>query len=113
MTSPDTTTIQAEALRGPWQAVLSNRGDVLPESELSYLEDDDEVDISIRRGSALPDGAGSLPGTYYGADLIRLWEDLYVGDRVDDDGVDACWVRAKAMSAGLNAAAERSGAKGE
>ena len=107
---PETKTATSDtatgALRGPWLAVLSFHGDVLPEGELSYLDDDEEVDISIRRGPALPDAAGSLPRTYYAADEIRLWEDLHVGDRIDDHGIDARWAQAQAMAAGLNASAE-------
>jgi hypothetical protein len=98
-TAPDTTT--ANALRGPWTAVLSTRGDIV--DDLTELLPDAEVDISIRRGSARPDDDGYLSGTCYSGDVIRLWENLYVEDGDPSTDAAARWVQAQAMAAGLNA----------
>jgi hypothetical protein len=102
-TAPDTVT--ADALRGPWQAILSTGADLI---DLADLEPADEVDISIRRGTALPvkddDGCEYLPGTCNSGDVIRLWDDLYVEDGDPSTDAPARWVQAQAMAAGLNAA---------
>lgn len=95
----------SEHLRGPWQAILSQAGDVLDGTDpLGDLNPDDEVDISIRRGSALPDEDGSLPGSYRSGDAIELWDDMYVEDGDPSTDADARWAQAQAMAAGLNAA---------
>lgn len=94
-----------EHLRGPWKAILSQHGDVLEGPDpLGGLDVGDEVDISIRRGSALPDEFGSLPGTCFTGDVIDLWDDLYVEDGDDSTSADARWSQAQAMADGLNAA---------
>lgn len=104
MNSSEAAKAVAEALRGPWRAILAQTGDVVPDDELGALDASDEVDISIRRGSALPDDEGRLPGTCYSADVIELWEDLYVEDGDPGTSADARWAQAQAMAAGLNAA---------
>jgi hypothetical protein len=101
-TAPDTAT--ADALRGPWKAVMSSHGDIV---NLPELAPDDEVDISIRRATALPvkeDDDTCLPGTCNSGDLIRLWENLYVEEVDPSTDAAARWAQAQAMAAGLNAA---------
>jgi hypothetical protein len=95
-------------LRGPWRAILADEcGDVV--DSLDGFEPDDEVTITIRRGSALPDEDGELPGTYRSGDIIELWDGLYVEDGDPSTDAPARWAQAQAMAAGLNAAAEAVG----
>lgn len=94
----------SDFLRGPWQAVLSVGGEILDRTQtFDTLAPDDEVEISIRRGSALPDEDGYLPGTCRSGDLIVLWDDLYVEDGDPSTDAPARWAQAQAMAAGLNA----------
>jgi hypothetical protein len=97
----------SEHLRGPWKAILAQGPDVLEGTDpLGELDPGNEVDISIRRESALPDSDGFLPGTCFSGDVIELWDDLYVEDGDPATSADARWAQAQAMAAGLNAAAE-------
>lgn len=94
-----------EHLRGPWTAVVSQRGDVLEGPDpFASLDLGDDVDMSIRRGSALPDVDGAIPGTCRTGDIIRLWEGVYVEDGDPSTDAPARWVQAQAMADGLNAA---------
>lgn len=98
--------LRAEALAGPFEAVIADRyGDVIPLDELRNADDPDELEVSIRRRSALPSGpdAGGerrLAGVTNGGDIVAEWSGF---EELDE--VEACWVRAEAMAAGLNAAA--------
>lgn len=96
-------------LRGPWQAVLADNYGYAMDG-LDGLNPDDEVSISIRRGSALPvfrdDDEPRLPGTCKSGDVIELWNHLYVEDGDPSTDAPARWAQAQAMAAGLNAAAE-------
>ncbi|AEV86697.1 hypothetical protein ACWT_5680 [Actinoplanes sp. SE50] len=87
-------------LRGPWQAVLSYRGEPLP--DIAALNGEDGADFSICRGTAIPvDLGGGLldwPRSFSGDDVIELWED------VEYDEAKIRWVQVQAMVAGLNAA---------
>lgn len=95
----------SEHLRGPWKAILAQGAEVLEGPDpLGDLDPSDEVDISIRRGSALPDSDGFLNGTYASGDIIELWDDLYVEDGDPSTDADARWLQAQAMADGLNAA---------
>ncbi|WP_433731087.1 hypothetical protein ACQP2Y_21785 [Actinoplanes sp. CA-051413] len=85
-------------LTGPWTAFLSEPDGYVIDS-LADAESG-EVEISIRRGTALPDDEGHLPGSYRGDDLIEIFED-YI-----EEGAVARWAQAQAMASGLNAAAE-------
>jgi hypothetical protein len=90
-------------LREPWKAVLADEdGDIL--DGLDGLDPDNEVSISIRRGTALPDERGALPGTYKSGDIIELWDFLYVEDGDPSTDAPARWAQAQAMAAGLNSA---------
>jgi hypothetical protein len=78
----------SEHLRGPWKAVLSDEqgrvyDDPADAPRGTFLE------TSIRRGSALPESDGVLPGVLDSVDLID---------------VAAEWEQVKAMVDGLNAA---------
>ncbi|RKR92633.1 hypothetical protein BDK92_7075 [Micromonospora pisi] len=117
MTDTQTTTEPDinEHLRGPWRAILTDTdGFVL--DDLTDLTDEDEVNISIRRGTALPSGPDStedermnlrLPNPCYAGDIIRLWDSLYVEDGDPSTDAPARWAQAQAMADGLNAAAQR------
>lgn len=83
-------------LTGPWMAVLSDSDGYTADSFADI--EGDEVHISIRCGTALPDEEGKLPGTYNSDDLIEVFED-YI-----EEGARSRWVQAQAMAAGLNTA---------
>jgi hypothetical protein len=84
-------------LEGPWTAVLSD-GDGYAVDDLGELFADSEVEISIRRDTALPDDEGKLPGSFNGGDLIEVFGDYF------GEGGEPRWAQAQAMAAGLNAA---------
>jgi hypothetical protein len=95
----------SDYLRGPWLAVLSMGGEILDRTQtFDTLNPGDGVEISIRRGTALPDEDGYLPGTCKSGDVIELWQDLYVEDGDPSTDAPARWAQAQAMAAGLNAA---------
>ena len=85
-------------LTGPWQAVLSVQGQVI-ETPDRLNPTDDEIDICICRGTAIPKNGG-WPDAYSGDDEIDLWSDL------EYDQAVIRWQQVQAMTAGLNAAAE-------
>lgn len=98
----------ADALRGPWQAVLID-GDGYVIDNMSDLHPHQEVSISIRRWSALPTGPVGeqrLPGTCRSGDVIELWDYLYVEDGDPSTDAPARWAQAQAMAAGLNSATQ-------
>ncbi|MEU8158157.1 hypothetical protein AB0B94_31265 [Micromonospora sp. NPDC048986] len=102
-----------EHLRGPWRAIVADDHGFILDS-LDDLNGDDEVKISIRRGSALPtagddsdDDDERLPGSCSSGDLIELWDHLYVEDGDPSTDAPARWVQAQAMADGLNAAGNR------
>lgn len=95
----------ADTLRGPWHAVLTT-DDGFVIDNLDGLNPDDEVSISIRRGTSLPDEDGHAPGGGFSGDMIELWEHLYVEDGDPSTDAPARWAQAQAMAAGLNAAEE-------
>jgi hypothetical protein len=93
-------------LRGPWQAVISARGDAYDGVRTALIElgEEGEVDISVRRGSAAPDD-GCLPGSYHTGDVAYELEYVYLVDPDDPSvGAEARFAQAQAMAAGLNAA---------
>lgn len=105
-----TDNIRAEALAGPWQAVLADRyGNVYPSvaAALEEAEDpDEEVLISVVRGTATPtDRGGDLhaPGTHHSGDVVFEIE-AYLEDDDPSVGAEARFAQAEAMAAGLNAA---------
>jgi hypothetical protein len=101
-----------EHLRGPWVAVLTDRSGFVYESVAVAVEDlgedyDEEVEISVRRGSAAPaDRFGNLrtPGSYSTGDLAYETEAYLVDPGDASVGAEARYVQAQAMAAGLNAA---------
>lgn len=99
----------AEALRGPWLAVLAWRdGYVCTWDDLD--RDDAEpgdVRIQIVRATATPtdrdnDGLLRLARTHRPTDLLVEWDGE---DFASLDEIRALWAQAQAMVAGLNAAA--------
>lgn len=94
-------------LRGPWVAVMSDRyGEIYPDVETARVNGLDEVEIAVVRGTAAPQDGVSLPGSYSSGDVAYELTDVWV----DDDGdpsvaAEARWTQARAMAAGLNAAA--------
>lgn len=93
--------IRAEALAGPWVAVLaaSDGWLVIVDAE---EDDPEDVQIAIVRRSAAPVddyGVDRLPGSYASPDHLVRFDDFE-----DWAEVRACWVQAQAMVAGLNAA---------
>jgi hypothetical protein len=94
--------IHAEALAGPWVAVLAARDGWLVVVD---DEEDDPKDVQIvivRRSAAPVDhyGTDRLPGSYASPDHLVRFDDFE--DWVE---VRTRWVQAQAMVAGLNAAA--------
>lgn len=99
----------ADALAGPWQAVLAYReGFPLTIEEFnSDGVDPDDVRIQIVRGTAAPanyHGNLRLPGCFQSADKLVEFDDFE-----EDEEVAACWARAQAMVVGLNMAAAEAG----
>ncbi len=98
--------MRAEALRGPWEAVLTETAGWV--MTLDDFEEPGDARISIVRRTAAPggpdaDGDQRLPGTYNSDDHL-----IEFCDFEEFDEVEARWVQAQAMVEGLNAAA-RSG----
>jgi hypothetical protein len=112
MTSTETTETTetptaVEALRGPWMAVISNCEDAYPDMRTARIEVGEygQVNISVRRGSALPDDDGYLPGTYRSGDIAYEIGDVWMdGDGDGSISAEARWAQAQAMAAGLNGA---------
>ncbi|MDR7278916.1 hypothetical protein [Catenuloplanes atrovinosus] len=109
-----------EHLTGPWRAILADAdGFVYPDFATALLElgaeSEEEMQIRVARGTALPNDRGGKTGT-----LLRLPGSYTVGDQayeieaylVDEDdpsiGAEARYAQALAMADGLNAAAARS-----
>lgn len=97
------TDIAAEALVGPWQAVLADiPGNVVDIDDPSLPLG--EANIGIVRRTALPatvDGTLRLRTPCDDGDILHVWGDF---DTWED--VRTRWVQAQAMAAGLNAAAK-------
>jgi hypothetical protein len=106
----------SEHLRGPWLAVLAdNHGFVYPtvEEAIESLGEEEEVQISVVRGTALPNDRNwttgvleRLPGSHHSGD-VACEIDAYLVDPDDESiGARARYEQAKAMAAGLNAAGQ-------
>jgi hypothetical protein len=102
-----------EHLHGPWVAVLADRHGFAYESFAEALEDlgaehDEEMRISVRRGTAAPIWRyGNLrnPGSYSSGDLAYELDDVLLIEPDDASiGAEARYAQAQAMAAGLNAA---------
>lgn len=104
----------SDHLRGPWVAVLSDiSGFVFPTvtDAIESIGEEEEVEIAVVRGSALPNDrngtSGTLlrrPGSFSAGDLAYEIE-CYLVDPDDESlGAEARWAQAQAMAAGLNAA---------
>jgi len=100
-------------LQGPWTAVLADRSGFVYESVEDARENiddpDDEVTITVVRGTALPDDRSGcrlrLPGSLHCGDQAYALDDVYLNDPDDPSvGADARYAQAQAMAAGLNAA---------
>lgn len=105
----------SEHLRGPWKAVLATTdGFVYPSvaEAIETLGEEEEVQISVVRGSAAPNDRNGttgvlhrLPGTVHAGD-VAYEVDAYLVDPDDESlGAHARYEQAKAMAAGLNATA--------
>lgn len=108
--------VRAKALAGPWLAVLSDRYGFVYDCVEDAREsaEDGEVSISVVRDSAMPSDRGGttgvllrLPGSYHSGDKAYELDDVYLDDP-DDQSIAAAarFEQAKAMAAGLNAAAD-------
>lgn len=110
------TDLAADALCGPWQAVLADRHGFVYNSVTDAVENVEdpyeEVTVTVVRGTALPtdrDGTTGcrlrLPRSYNSGDVAYEIDDVCLVD-ADDPSVEAeaRWVQAQAMAAGLNAA---------
>lgn len=90
----------ANHLQGPWVAILSAEGNLIPDA--SELSENEAADICIVRRSAVPveneDGALDWPRAFSGDDMIELFEELEYAE------AQIRWAQAQAMAAGLNAA---------
>jgi hypothetical protein len=103
------TTELAEHLRGTGVAVLADDdGSVYSsvEDAIESLGEDGEVQISVVRGSAAPDNRSGLPETFRVGDVASDVEAYLVDPDDQTVGAVARFEQAKAMAAGLNAAAE-------
>jgi len=102
-----------DALRGPWEAVLSYCGMVYKtlDEALAALSSTDAVDIAVVRGTALPED-GYLPEDKVRPGDIAHHDDMVYIDGEGDPGRSAAvrWVQAQAMAAGLNMASTESAA---
>lgn len=101
--------VNNEHLRGPWVAVISCSGESYNDLRTARIELglDGDVDISVRRGTALPreDDDGYLPGSYRSGDVAYEIENVYLVDDGDPSvAAEARYAQAQAMAAGLNAA---------
>lgn len=110
---PETDQITADALRGPWLAVLADRWGFVYDSVADAAENtedpDEEHRVTIVRGTAMPnDRSGCrlrLPGTYRCGDVAFELNDVYLdGEGDESTGAAARLAQAQAMAAGLNAA---------
>lgn len=92
---------------GQWHAVLTGRyGEVLAIDSLLCADDiDEDTEITIVRDTAAPKD-GRMPHTFTSSDLIATWDYF---DFDDEDQMRVRWEQARAMVAGLNAAAETAG----
>lgn len=108
---------RAEALRGPWVAVLADGDgfvyDSVDDARENAEDPEDQFTVTVVRGSAAPsdrDGTTGinlrLPGTFMAGDVAYVLDDVYLDDPDDPSvGADARLAQALAMAAGLNAAA--------
>lgn len=101
--------IVAEAVIGPWLAVLADRaGDVYPTYAMAadILLPESEMTISIVRATAMPvgeDDSFRLPEQHNTGDLISQTDAYLIDDEDDSVGAEAKYAQALAMAAGLNA----------
>lgn len=104
-----------EHLCGPWVAILSDdSGFVFPtvEDAIESLGGEEEVEIAVVRGSAMPndrDGTTGVllrrPGSVMSGDVAYEIECYLIDPDDPSVGADARYAQAQAMAAGLNAAA--------
>ncbi len=115
-------TDQQTALTGPWTAVLADRHGFVYATFALALDDlgadhDEEMEISVRRGSAAPvEQHGNLrnPGSYSSGDLAYELDDVWLVDPDDPSiGAEARYAQAVAMATGLNMAATKQDAAPE
>lgn len=85
---------------GGWQAFLSTPDGYVTadEYEIAEMFEDARGEISIRRGSALPDEEGKLPGSYQGEDIF-IEVDL---DSYEPDYLPQVWELAQKAAWGMN-----------
>lgn len=90
----------SEALRGPWIAVLSDNYGHLYEPE--DLTDEDEVEVSVVRGTAAPVD-GRCPGTYHSGDVLYEHDGYWVDEDDASVSLKTRWEQAQAVAQALNA----------
>lgn len=110
-----TTETTTAALTGPWLAVVADRYGFVYDSVADAKDsaEDDEVKISVVRGTAMPNDRNGttgvllrLPGSHDSGDVAYELDDVYLDDEDESVAADARYAQAQAMAAGLNAAAE-------
>jgi hypothetical protein len=104
---------RAEALAGPWLAVLADRWgyvyDSVDDARANVEDPDDEVKVTVVRGTAVPNDRDGLrlrlPGSCHSGDVAYELDDVYLDDPDDPSiGAEVRLEQAQAMAAGLNAA---------
>lgn len=109
---PTADQLRTDALRGPWQAVLSDRyGFVYTDADdarENAEDEDEELTVSVVRGTAAPADRGGcrmrLPGSNQCGDEAYAIE-AFLDDDDPSVGAEVRLIQAQAMAAGLNAAA--------
>lgn len=100
--------LRIDALQGPWQVAIDCDGEYInpdDDEDMAGLFEEQEVTISVVRGSAAPVG-GHMPGLPAVGDVAAVVT-AYVVDPDDaSQGLEARLAQARAMAAGLNAASD-------
>jgi hypothetical protein len=110
-------TNQLKATTGPWKAVLTDPDGWVADSVAEILEEygsDVRVNITIARGSALPEQpegfeVARLPISRHTEDVAVEWELDIVDDNGESGYIDIRMDQAEAMAFGLNAGANNDG----
>jgi hypothetical protein len=96
----------SEALRGPWVAVLADHYGFLLEPE--EITEDDEVEVSVVRDTAVPVG-NRCPGSHRSGDVLFEHDGYWVDEDDDSISLRTRWEQAQAVAAALNVPVGSSG----